>query len=90
MLLALIRSSSLAFLMSGHSSRYGIFFIPHHTIVAGYYGFTLDIRVSVHQSYVRFSLLDDNFSKHQWIFTKLGMCIDIQRSGLGLLMGKFR
>ena len=24
------------------------FFIPRHTIVAGYYGFTLDIRVSVH------------------------------------------
>ena len=40
-----------------------------------------------------FSFPDDNFSKHQWIFTKLGMCIDtvaVQRSGLGLLMGKFR
>ena len=24
-----------------------------------------------------FSFLDDNLSKHQWIFTKLGMCIDI-------------
>ena len=24
-----------------------------------------------------FSFLDDNFSKYQWIFTKLGMCIDI-------------
>ena len=24
-----------------------------------------------------FSFLDNNFSKHQWIFTKLGMCIDI-------------
>ena len=24
-----------------------------------------------------FSFLDDNFSKDQWIFTKLGMCIDI-------------
>ena len=32
----------------------------------------------------------DNLSKHQWIFTKLGMCIDIVDSGLGLLMGKFR
>ena len=114
-------------------------FIPRHTIVAGYYGFTLVIRVSgrlsVHPSYVRpsvrFSFPDDNLSKHQWIFTKLGMCIDIveiwfgiangqislifdgiiclrhahiykgfspnllyaltlRRSGLGLLMGKFR
>ena len=24
-----------------------------------------------------FSFQDDNLSKHQWIFTKLGMCIDI-------------
>ena len=23
------------------------------------------------------SFQDDNFSKYQWIFTKLGMCIDI-------------
>ena len=28
-------------------------------------------------------------SKRQWIFTKLGMCIDIWRSGLRLLIGKF-
>ena len=26
---------------------------------------------------VRFLFPDDNLSKHQWIFTKLGMCIDI-------------
>ena len=24
-----------------------------------------------------FSFPDDNLSKHQWIFTRLGMCIDI-------------
>ena len=24
-----------------------------------------------------FSFLNDNLSKHKWIFTKLGMCIDI-------------
>ena len=24
-----------------------------------------------------FTFVDDNLSKHQWIFTKLGMCIDI-------------
>ena len=26
--------------------------------------------------YVCISFLDDNLSKHQWIVTKLGMCID--------------
>ena len=36
-----------------------------------------------------FSFPDDNLSKYQWIFTKLGMCIDICRSSLGLLMSKF-
>ena len=70
-------------------------FIPRHTIVAGYYGFTLVVRESVRPSYVRpsvqFSFPDDNLSKHQWIFTKLGMFIYILwRSALGLLMGKFR
>ena len=50
--------------------------IPRHTIMAGYKGFTLDVRVSVRPS-VRFSFPDDNLSKHQWIFTKLGTCIDI-------------
>ena len=54
-------------------------------IVAGLYGFTLDVRVSLrlpisptsdHLS-VHISFPDDNLSKHQWIFTKLGMCIDI-------------
>ena len=66
--------------------------------MAGNYGFTLDVRVSVRpsvrQSYVRppvrFSFPGDNLSKHQWIFTKLGICIDIVEFGLGLLMGKFR
>ena len=36
-----------------------------------------------------FSFPDDNLSKYQWIFTKLGMCVDICRSSLGLLMSKF-
>ena len=30
-----------------------------------------------------FPFTDDNLSKHQWIFTKLGMCIDIVEIGLG-------
>ena len=74
-----------------------LLFIPRHTIVAGYYDFTLDVRLSVRpsisRSYVRpsvhISFPDDNLSKHRWIFTKLGMCIG-WRSGLGLLMVKFR
>ena len=33
--------------------------------------------------------LDDILSKRQWIFTKLGVCIDIVEIWLGLLMSKF-
>ena len=72
--------------------------IPRHTIVAGYYGFTLDVRVSVRPSVrpsvirpsVRFSFPDANLSKHQWIFTKLGMCFDIMAIWFGIADGKFR
>ena len=49
--------------------------------MAGYCGFTLDVRVSVLPSVrrpsVRSSFPDENVSKHKWIFTKLGMCFDI-------------
>ena len=66
-------------------------FIPHQAIVAGYYGFKTDVRVSVRSSVrpsvFRFRMIT---SKHQWIFTKLGMYIDIVKIWLGLLMGKFR
>ena len=48
-------------------------FIPHHRIVTGYYGFS---RPSSIHAFV-FLFLEDNLSKCQWIFTKLGMCIDI-------------
>ena len=37
-----------------------------------------------------FSFLNDNFTKYQWIFTKLGVCIDIVDICLGMLMVKFR
>ena len=62
--------------------------------VAGYYGFTLDIHVSVHPSVVLcqsvcLSFLDDNLSKHQWIFTKLGMCIDIVEIWFGIANRQF-
>ena len=68
--------------------------------MAGDYGFTLDVSVSVcpsvHPSYVcssvhpavRFSFLDNNLSKHHWIFTKLGMCIDIVEIWFGIANGQ--
>ena len=31
-----------------------------------------------------FSLLDDNFSNYQWIYTKLGMCIDFVEIWFGI------
>ena len=57
-----------------------LIFISRHMIVVGYYGFTLDVRVSVRPCVcpsVPISFLDDSLSKHQWIFTKQSMCIDI-------------
>ena len=35
-----------------------------------------------------FSFQDNNFSKHQWIFTKLGMCIDIVEICYGIANGQ--
>ena len=80
--------------------------------MAGYYGFTLDIYVSVQANdrklvgyayvgYLPFILLlsktsshpsvflflDGNLSK-QWIFTKLGMCIDIVEIWFGNANGQ--
>ena len=63
-------------------------FIPRHTIVAGYYGFTLEVHVSVYPSVGPFSLPDDNLSKHQCIFTKLGMCIDMKDIWFGIANGQ--
>ena len=60
--------------------------------MAGYYGFTMDVRVSVRPSVVRpsirISFPDDNLSKHEWIFTKLGMCIDIMEICFGIANGQ--
>ena len=36
---------------------------------------------------VCFSFPDDNLSKHQWIFTKHGMCIDIVEIWFGIANG---
>ena len=35
-----------------------------------------------------FSFPDDNLSKHQWIFTKLSMCIDIVEIWFGIANGQ--
>ena len=46
------------------------------------------VRPSIVRPSVRFSFPDDNLSKHQWIFTKLGMCIDIVEIWLGIANGQ--
>ena len=35
-----------------------------------------------------FSFLDNNFSKYQWTFTRLGMCIDIVDICFGIADGQ--
>ena len=49
----------------------------------------LSVHPSICQLYVCPSIVCF-LSKHQWIFTKLGMCVGIVEIGLRLLMGKFR
>ena len=44
--------------------------------------------LSVRHMSVRFSFPDDNLSKHQWIFTKLGMCIDVVEIWFGIANGQ--
>ena len=50
----------------------------------------MSVRLSIVHPYVRFLFPDDNLSKHQWIFTKLGICIDIMEIWYGIVLGKFR
>ena len=69
-----------------------VLFIPHHTLVAGYYVFTLAIRVSVRLS-VRPSGLC--FRSITLVFIKgfhsnFAHALVPTMSSLGLLMGKFR
>ena len=48
----------------------------------------LSVRPSVDRPSVCLSFPDDNLSKHQWIFTKLGMCIDIVKIWFGIANGQ--
>ena len=57
-------------------------------IVAGYYGFILDIHVSVRPSL--FSFPDEDLSKCQWIFIEIGTCLDIAEIWFGIADVKFR
>ena len=64
------------------------FIISRHTIVAEYYGNTLAVRVSVRPSVCRTSVRPYfRFwtSKCQWIFTKIGVCIDIMDIWFGIV-----
>ena len=46
-------------------------------MVSGWTSVCLSVRQLYVRSSVRFSFPDANLSKHQWIFTRLGLCIDI-------------
>ena len=46
------------------------------------------VRRSVVRPSVRFSFPDDNLSEHQWIFTKLGIYIDIVERCFGIANGQ--
>ena len=71
-----------------HAQRYLYIFIPSHTIVTGCYGFKLDVRVSVRLAVFCFQMT-------MWVningfWPNLVCALILWRSGLGLLMGKFR
>ena len=59
------------------------YYLPHSGGVLWFHVGRLWVRWSV-----RFSFPDDNLSKHQWIFTKLGMCIDIVEIWFGIANGQ--
>ena len=48
----------------------------------------LSVHLSVIHPSIAFSFQDGNLSKHQWIFSKLGMCIDIMEIWFGIANGQ--
>ena len=65
------------FLYPPQDSDRVLWFHPGHPCVCPY----------IRQSFL-VSFPDDNLSKHQWIFTKLGMCIDIVEILFGIANGQ--
>ena len=64
---------------------YHFTFLYHGTqYVAGYYGIMLVVPVSSITYPAVLSFPDDDLSKCLWIFTKLGVCIDIVQIWLGI------
>ena len=54
--------------------------------MVGYYGLALVVCLTVHSSIFLFP--EDNLSKYQKIFAKLGMCIDIVEIWFGIANGQ--
>ena len=73
-------NSSVVTIKVGITARNKTLFIPQHRIVAGYYGITLVVGVSIHLLVclsIRLYFCFQTMSKCPWIFTKLAVCIDI-------------
>ena len=87
-------NSSLKHLHVYIDTKLFIIFIPRHTIVAGYYGFTLVLRESVHPSVIHLLVHPSifRFRMITWVNTMdfHQTCYVHWYCGLGLLMGKFR
>ena len=73
--------------------RHTVYRLYRFLLLYGYMGsHWMSVCMSVHPSIsptsdclsVRISFPDDNLSKHQWIFTKLGMCIYIVEIWFGI------
>ena len=75
--------------MSDTSTVQDFFYTPPHNSggVLWFYVGRRCVHPSIHPS-IHFSFLDDNFSKHKWIFTKLGMYIDIVEIWFGIADGQ--
>ena len=73
-----------------HAFHLGFYTPPHDRgIMVSRWTFgCLSVRSSVVRPSVRFSFLDDILSKQQWVFTKLGMCIDIVEIWFGIVNGQ--
>ena len=72
-------SSNLLYALTLRRSGLGLLMGKFHQFLT-----ELSVRPSI------FSFPDVNLSKHQWIFTKLGMCIDIVEIWFGIANGQFR